>query len=106
MFSAMHSRFMARQCSGHFSLLCPVDKLAIALEPWWLYLPRVMATGEIKEYMAIRNDPNSKYGREASRGVVTSRREWHRGMAGHCQTWAYLHKDGGPDTVTGKRTNL
>lgn len=28
------------------------DKLAFCMEPWWLYAPRVYATGEIREFRA------------------------------------------------------
>lgn len=46
--------------SGHFckivgkepSKLYYADKLAFCLEPWWLYLPRVYLSGEIKEFRA------------------------------------------------------
>lgn len=50
-FCLYHSRSWAKsQCEPH-SLLCIADKLAVALEPRWLYLPRVRATGEIGEYV-------------------------------------------------------
>lgn len=46
----LHSRFLSKQLNRKPSRLCYADKLAIALTPWWLYLPMVRATGEIKEY--------------------------------------------------------
>ena len=41
-----HSRFLAKRHGRRPSRLCAADKLAVALEPWWLYLPRVIASGE------------------------------------------------------------
>lgn len=49
-FTLYHSRFLSKQRDVEPSLLCFADKLAIALTPWWLYLPMVRLTGEIKEY--------------------------------------------------------
>lgn len=45
-----HSRFLAKRYGVRPSPLCMADKLALALDPWWLYLPRVMITGEAREY--------------------------------------------------------
>lgn len=45
-----HSRFLSKRNEHEPSKLCYADKLAIALTPWWLYLPMVRLTGEIKEY--------------------------------------------------------
>lgn len=50
-FVLFHSRYLAKRHRAKFSRLCVADKLAISLEPWWLYLPRVYASGEIREYM-------------------------------------------------------
>jgi hypothetical protein len=46
----LHSRFLSRQLNREPSQLCYADKLAIAFTPWWLYLPMVRLTGEIREY--------------------------------------------------------
>jgi len=65
-----HSRFRAKQDGRPYSRLCVADKLSVALEPWWLYLPRVIASGEVHEYIALaggknnskyKGEPNSKY---------------------------------------------
>jgi hypothetical protein len=53
-FSLYHSRFYAKKDGMKPSKLCYADKLAICLEPSWLYLPRVILSGEIKEYMKCR----------------------------------------------------
>ena len=104
-----HSRFLAKQAGRQPSLLCAADKLAIALEPWWLNLPRVMATGEIKEYMRLaqaRNlagDPAGKY--STMNNSTVSRREWHRSMTDYVRRWAFEHRDGRIDTWTPDRND-
>jgi hypothetical protein len=45
-----HSRHYARTWSHHPSMLCWPDKLSILYEPWWMYLPRAWASGELAEY--------------------------------------------------------
>ena len=106
-FSFYHSRFMAKRYAAPYSKLCPADKLAVALEPWWLYLPRVVATGEIDEYMAIAGGrEGSKYNGEpkltpaAQLTGMTPRRGWHRRMTNYLRQWAYAHRDGDADTWT------
>ncbi len=48
-----HSRHYAR-CAGKVpSLLCWADKCSIQFEPWWIYLPRAWASGELFEYREI-----------------------------------------------------
>lgn len=100
-FALFHSRFLSKRYGRNYSLLCVADKLAVALEPWWLYLPRVILTGEVEEYMALRRKAGSKYGSEA-RGDSdpSSRREWQRRMSTYCREWAYAHRDGRDDTWT------
>jgi hypothetical protein len=45
-----HSRTYSSKAGVEPSRLCWADKLSISYEPWWLYLPRAYATGELKEY--------------------------------------------------------
>lgn len=66
------------------SKLCYADKLALALEPWWLYLPRVMLTGEIKEYMA---GCDGKYKGEVRN--TGGRRRWFNSVKVFCRSYAY-----------------
>lgn len=103
-----HSRFLAKQDNRTPSLLCVADKLAIALEPWWLYLPRVIATGEIREYMKLaetRNlvgDPAGKY---STMNIATDdRRRWHASMTDYVRRWAFEHRDGKVDNWTPRTT--
>jgi len=92
-FCMYHSRYFAKQHSKPFSRLCVADKLAICLEPSWLYLPRVIATGEVKEYMSA-----NKVHREI--GKSRSIREWHSKMIEYMLKWVEEHKDGREDTWT------
>lgn len=48
-----HSRHYARIAGAEPSKLCWADKLSIKYEPWWLYLPRAWASGELKEYRQV-----------------------------------------------------
>jgi hypothetical protein len=106
-FCLYHSRFYARRDGGHYSRLCVADKLAVALEPWWLYLPRVILSGEIHEYLALaggkgsskyKGEPNSKYVfAQLETGTL---RGWHRAMTSYLRAWAYEHRDGRRDTWT------
>jgi hypothetical protein len=66
-----HSRYTAKNLGGIPSKLCWADKLCVKFDPWWLYLPRVILSGEIKEYRQ----------RAADFGAVplsVSNREWYR----------------------------
>jgi hypothetical protein len=107
-FTRYHSRFYAKRDGRSFSRLCVADKLAVSLEPAWLYLPRVILTGEIREYMrlaGVRN-PASKYAGEPptkyeSAGLdLSSRRAWFLNMTEFLRRWAYEHRDGRTDTWT------
>lgn len=69
----LHSRHLARTLGREPFVLCWADKLSIALEPWWLYLPRAWASGELREYRMLADQA----------GVVpatATHREWHRAI--------------------------
>lgn len=51
-----HSRHYAKNAGAEPSKLCWADKLSIAYEPWWLYLPRAWVSGELKEYRATATE--------------------------------------------------
>jgi hypothetical protein len=66
-----HSRHYARNAGVEPSPLCWADKLSIIFEPWWLYLPRAWASGELAEYRKIA----------AETGFIpltASHRDWYR----------------------------
>lgn len=116
MFSILHSRFYAKKLGLNPSRLCCADKLSTALEPWWLYLPRVIVTGEINEYMAKAGGmPDSKYNGEKGGGKYLTmnlvnndarltlwqkRRYWHERMIDYLRRYAWTHLDGRADEWT------
>lgn len=70
-FCLYHSRHYARNAGVTPSMLCWADKLSILFEPWWLYLPRAWASGELAEYRQLA----------ANVGAIplnASHREWHK----------------------------
>ena len=70
-FLVNHSRFLAKQRGCAPSLLCWADKLAFALQPWWLYLPLARLTGELDHYL---RDAAPRYGMAEK----LTARTWHR----------------------------
>lgn len=103
-FSRYHSRFTAKYDGVNYSRLCVADKLAVSLEPMWLYLPRVNWSGEIHEYMKLAvkrkydGEPLNKY--ESMVLSVESQEAWFKAMTSYLRRWAYEHRDGRMDTWT------
>ena len=98
---------MAKKYGVRYSRLCVADKLAIALEPWWLYLPRVILSGEIHEYMSLaggrneskyKGEPNDKY--VHAQLATGTRRGWFKACAHYLDQWAYEHRNIKEDTWT------
>lgn len=103
-FSLFHSRYYAKRHNKSYSRLCVADKLAIALEPWWLYLPRVWASGELHEYLSyarghVETNHGDAAGSDYAKASATPR-GWHKAMTDYCRKWAYAHRDGVEDTWT------
>jgi hypothetical protein len=98
-FCLFHSRFMAKRHGMNYSRLCVADKLAVSIEPWWLYLPRVILSGEIKEYMRIGSSRESKYdgepGQEYTKALKAdgSKRGWFKACSWYLDQWAYEHRN-------------
>ena len=65
-----HSRHYARNYNTKPSKLCFADKLALMYDPWWLYIPRALASGELAEY---REDA----ARVGTVSMSATHREWH-----------------------------
>lgn len=105
-FSFYHSRFMAKKYDVKYSRLCVADKLAISLEPWWFYIPRVWLSGELKEYLEIAAHKESKYSGEPwqkhtqSLKADGSVRGWFRAVCWYLDKWAYDHRNMKEDTWT------
>ena len=87
-FCLFHSRFLAKKNNRNYSKLCPADKLSIAMEPWWLYLPRVILSGEIKEYMKIV-ETKHKYEPLTNK----SKKAWFDSVQKYLYFWVSEYKD-------------
>lgn len=90
-FCAHHSRYYADKNFAFPSRLCAADKFAIALTPWWLYLPMVRLTGEIREYKTA-----AKHVRDNGRWVGASwkdDRDWFQSLQKTMGRWAIENAD-------------
>lgn len=96
-FCVHHSRFLAKKRGRSPSKLCMADKLSLGLEPWWLYLPRAWASGELKEYMKSAQ-PEGKHGHMNLSQV--SAITWYKSVQTYLINYVKEHKDGKLDTVT------
>ena len=94
-FCKYHSRFLAKIENEPYSKLCPADKLALALEPWWFYLPRVILSGEINEYMSL---VKTKY--KTSPITNESKVKWFKSVKIYMEWWAYEHRNIKKDELT------
>lgn len=65
----LHSRHYAKTLGKEPSPLCWADKLSIIMEPYWLYLPRAYASGELFEYRKIASEFIS---------LTSTHREWYK----------------------------
>lgn len=79
-FTRDHSRFYAEIRNVNFSRLCVADKLAIGIEPQWLYLPRVIWTGEVLEYIQM-----------SCKSFMTIP-EWNLWVKKYLTDWAYENR--------------
>ena len=96
-FCMCHSRFLSKQLCRQPSKLCMADKLSLGLEPWWLYLPRAWASGELKEYMKSA-EPEGKHGHMNLR--LVSAKEWYKAVQEYLIKYVEEHKNGKEDLVT------
>lgn len=111
-FCLYHSRFYAKRDGKQYSKLCVADKLALSIDPWWFYLPRVLLTGEIHEYMEksgckegakFADVPDDKY--TSMRLDTDTYLGWYNGMTLYLGQWVNEHKDLKPDTWTPNHIN-
>ena len=72
-FALCHSRYYAKANNLPTSKLYAADKLAMILEPVWLYLPRVILSGEYREF---KERATSKYG--VAPELVNTPLKWYR----------------------------
>ena len=97
-FSRYHSRFYAKKDGVNYSKLCVADKLAITLEPHWLYLPRVNWTGEINEYMTQAKNGDGKY--NSMKITTETQKKWFTDVCNYLREWVEEHKEIKVDTWT------
>ena len=96
-FAKYHSRYYAKEDNAKPSKLCIADKLAICIEPSWLYLPRVKASGEILEFMAMAKSGGLQAGDHKDIYYA-----WHKSVKAYMRKWVEEHKDGKDDLWTPK----
>ncbi len=104
-----HSRFLCKQNGHHYTPLCVADKLAIVIEPSWMYLPRAWLSGELHEYIAQAKQKHQDVvilSREAE-GVdwILPSRIWHKGVKRYCRNWVHEHRNGKIDSKTKARNH-
>lgn len=91
LFSLLHSRYYAKRMGMKPSRLCAADKMAIALTPWWLYIPMVRLTGEIREYKAVEKHREEHGDWEAA--TWRDDRLWFKSLQGSMEKWAIENKE-------------
>lgn len=109
-FSLLHSRYLAKKLRRQPSRLAIADKLVIAIEPSWLYLPRAIASGEINDYFdqAVKCEPMHAENWETGNALMRikiggSRRDpllWHSGVRDYMRILVEAHKNGETDLMT------
>jgi hypothetical protein len=98
-FVKYHSRFLSQRDGAVPSRLCYADKLAIALTPWWLYVPMVRATGEVGEYRSIAKhvEDIKKFGGEVPHPLdmsFESDKKWFLQLQAHMRRWVKENVNG------------
>lgn len=74
-FTLLHSHYLAKWLKMPVSKLCAADKLSLCLIPWWLYLPMVRLTGEIREYKSIKKHVD-EYGYQSKDNSWADDKAW------------------------------
>jgi hypothetical protein len=72
-FTLFHSRHYAEKHDMPFSKLCIADKYAICIEPYWFYMFRATASGEVHEYML--------------KSRIYYKREWYAYVQDYMKHW-------------------
>lgn len=98
--SLYHSRYYAKRAGVAPSKLCFADKLAFCYTPRWLYMPMVMATGEINEYLKNAQKADNQHWKPTNFDANL----WHSQLSKYMREWVAKHVSGEVDTWTdGKR---
>lgn len=97
----------AKRLGRPVSRLCHADKMVFLIEPAWLYLPRVRATGELAEFMAAgaaaARTSEPYLAAETADLLSGSAWRWHCAVRHYMSRWLAEHKDGAADTWTRQR---
>ena len=90
-FTLYHSRFYARRRNHPYSRLAVADKLAATILPAWIYVPMVLATGEVQEYM---NYTSKKEGAAClmDDDAIQNAWVWYSELRAYLRQWAEDHK--------------
>lgn len=96
-FCLYHSRYYAKAAGQPPSRLCFADKLVFCQTPWWLYRILSNWSGEIDEYMRLR-DPESKYAHIQL--YTLNQKEWFDSGRHYCRRWIREHFHGKVDDWT------
>lgn len=112
-FTLLHSRYLAKQLGKSPSRLAIADKLVIAIEPSWLYLPRAKWSGEIEDYFEQAKKCDPENGGDfklietkaalsdiKNGGTLRDANLWHSGVRRYMQIWVDAHRNGEADTMT------
>lgn len=81
-FTMLHSRYWAQRLGKKPSDLCYADKLATCLTPWWLYVPFVRLTGEVREYKSAHKHYDMVSNNREDHSFAADRR-WFRELQHH-----------------------
>lgn len=98
-FCLYHSRYYAKKYNVKPSKLCFADKLSFVYTPRWIYLPMVTLTGEIKEYLQMGQNSDSKHWKPTN----FDKNKWHAQLKQYFIDWVAEHKNGNDDTWTKRR---
>lgn len=101
-FTLCHSRYYAAALHMPFSKLCVADKLVPVIQPWWCYIPMVMATGEVYEYIqSALNSTNEIFtefrhefysGNIDKHPTLSTLRTWYTALQTYMMEWVDKHK--------------
>lgn len=89
-----HSRFLAKRDGVQPSAFCAADKMAIVIEPSWMYIPRTKLSGELDLYMVVKPREVKGHGKTPL--------QWHTECKAYCRAWVIEHRDQRDDYWTPK----
>lgn len=104
-----HSRYYSKKHNAEPSKLCFADKLSLYYTPAWLYLPMVILTGEIEEYLENAKKADLNHWRamyfQGQLGYNIFIKAWYAQLQQYMHDWVYEHLDGKKDEWTDEKRN-